>query len=61
MKQVNKARFERAVPFSEFLESAVANADLWRMTAKRAVVEPKTLARAAALPGRWHLLVLADD
>lgn len=61
MNQINLARFERAVSFDQFLASAVANADLWRMSARRAVVAPETVERATALPGRWNLLVLADD
>lgn len=61
MNQMNLSRFERAVPFDEFLDSTVANTELWRATARRAVVDTETAARAAALPGRWQLLVLADD
>lgn len=61
MNQMKQSGFEQAVPFDQFLASAVANADLWRMAARRAAVAPETAARAAALPGQWKLLVLADD
>ncbi len=61
MNNLNQSRFNRAVPFEDFLASTVENADLWRMTAKRAVVDTETAARAVDLPGRWNILVIADD
>lgn len=61
MNQLNRDRFARAIPFDQFLESAVENADLWRATARRAEVPLETVARASELPGRWQLLVIADD
>ncbi len=61
MNQMKKSSFERALPFDQFLASTVANAHLWQATARRAAVAPEAVERAAALPGQWKLLVLADD
>jgi len=44
-----------------FLETARHNAELWAGVWRRAAAAPEHLARAAALPGRWHLLVLSAD
>ncbi len=54
-------RFLAAPTFTEFLETAEANRDLWHAVSARAVVPGEVLARVAALPGRWHLLVLNED
>lgn len=54
-------RYTAAPTFAEFLPTAEANADLWRAVSARAVVPEEILARVAALPGRWHLLVLSED
>jgi len=54
-------RFEAAESLPAYIDRAVANHDLWVMTHKRAAISPEHAARAAALPGRWHLLVLLED
>jgi hypothetical protein len=54
-------RFTAGLTFPEFLAAAVANADLWRAVYARAHVQDAALARAAALGGPWHLLVLVED
>ena len=54
-------RFAAGQTFPEFLAAAVANADLWRAVYARARVEDASLARATALGGAWHLLVLVED
>jgi hypothetical protein len=56
-----KDRFETAPRFTEFLAAAEKNAGLWRDTYRLTRVPPEAVARAAALPGRWHLLVLNED
>lgn len=56
-----RQRYEAAPRFSEFLEQAVKNAQLWRDTYRLVRVPDDTVARATALPGRWHLLVLVED
>lgn len=61
MDQVNQARFEKALPFDTFLGATVENRDLWHATARRIQIPLDTLARAEKIPGRWHLLVIADD
>ena len=40
---------------------AVENAALWRDAARLARVGDDAVARAAAIPGHWHLLVLSED
>lgn len=54
-------RYLAAPTFAEFLETAEANKDLWHAVNARAVISEDILARVAALPGRWHLLVLNED
>jgi hypothetical protein len=56
-----KDRFENAPRFAEFLSAAQQNATLWRDTYRLTRVAPEAVARADALPGRWHLLVLNED
>ncbi|MBV9880213.1 MAG: thioredoxin family protein [Gemmatirosa sp.] len=56
-----RARYESAPRFAEFLELAVKNAQLWRDTYRLVKVPDDAVARVAALPGRWHLLVLVED
>ena len=56
-----KARYETALRFSEFLERAQKNAELWRDTYRLTKVPPEAVARVAGLPGRWHLLVMVED
>lgn len=56
-----QASYEEAIGFEAFLPIAEKNADLWAAVWERAVVPESAAARAAALPGRWHLLVLSAD
>jgi hypothetical protein len=56
-----KDRYESSLRFSEFLEHARKNADLWRDTYRLVKVPAESVARVAALPGRWHLLVMVED
>lgn len=56
-----KDRFENAPRFAEFLAAAEKNAVLWRDTYRLTRIPPEAVARADALPGRWHLLVLNED
>jgi hypothetical protein len=37
------------------------NGDLWAAVWRRAVVGDEFLRRVAAVPGKWHLLVLSED
>ncbi|MDF1502111.1 thioredoxin family protein [Roseisolibacter sp. H3M3-2] len=56
-----EARFLAAPRFSEFLAQAQKLAALWRDTYRVTRVPDEAVARAAAVPGRWHLLVLVED
>lgn len=47
--------------FEAFLASATDLVDVWTRTWERTTVPPETVARAAAVPGTWRLLVLAAD
>ena len=61
MSQSPAVRFQAAESLPAFIDRTVANHDLWVMTQKRATISAEHSARAAALPGRWHLLVLLED
>lgn len=55
------ADWAAGVPFEAFLPAAQQNAELWAGVWRRASVPPDLLARAAAVSGRWKLLVLSAD
>jgi hypothetical protein len=54
-------RYAAAAPFDDAVAAAVANAELWRNAARLTRVPDDAVARAAAVPGRWHLLALSED
>lgn len=56
-----RARYCAAQPFSRFLDTVEANADLWRSLAGRASVPVGMVERVRAAGGKWHLLVIAED
>ncbi|HEX7981093.1 MAG TPA: thioredoxin family protein [Gemmatimonadaceae bacterium] len=56
-----RQRFESALTFAEFLEQAQANAALWRDAYRLVRVPEDAAARLAAIPGRWHFLVMVED
>jgi hypothetical protein len=56
-----KGCWDKGMTFAEFCASAKANTDLWKKIYEHAEVTPDIVARAAALGGTWHLLVLAED
>jgi hypothetical protein len=47
--------------FQEFLRAARHRRDTWTGNYEGASLDPAVLARARAVPGRWRLLVVADD
>lgn len=55
------ARWDAAQRFSEFVASAQQLAQQWRDTYRLAKVPDDVAARAAAVPGRWHLAILVED
>lgn len=61
MSDTLQRRFESALPFSTFVQQAKKNAALWSDTYRLARVDADAVARLAALPGRWHLLVIVED
>ena len=56
-----RSRYEHALRFAEFLERAQKHAQLWRDTYRLARVPDEIVARAAAVAGQWHLLVMVED
>lgn len=57
----SKGCYDKGMTFAEFCSAAKANNDLWKKIYEHAEVAPDIAARAAALGGTWHLLVLAED
>ena len=53
--------WDAGASFQAFLPTAQDNVDLWHRTYQRAAVPPDILARLAAVPGTWKLLVLSED
>lgn len=56
-----EAYWNEGVSFSAFLPTAETNADLWRGVWDRVRLPDDLVERAAAVPGRWHLLVISED
>ncbi len=55
------ADWAAGVSYETFLPTAEDNVDLWTRTWERAATPPDVLARVAAVPGAWCLLVLSED
>ena len=55
------ADWATGVAFDVFLPTAADNVGLWTSNHARALVPPDLLARVAAVPGPWRLLVLSED
>lgn len=47
--------------FEEFLRAARSRRDTWTTNYAQATLDAAVLARARAVPGRWRLLVVAED
>lgn len=58
---VSRQRWEGALRFGEFTARAQQLATLWKDQYRLAKVDADAVARVAAVPGQWHLLVLAED
>lgn len=56
-----EADWQEAVTFSAFLPTAADNVGLWHGVYERASPPADLVARAAAVRGTWHLLVLSED
>lgn len=56
-----RARYAAALTYEQFLRADTARHEQWqRNTARAEAVVAPFVARARALPGRWHLLVVAE-
>jgi hypothetical protein len=53
--------YQQGKTFSDYLEGVEANRDLWHQIYRRARIPPDVLDAARCLPGRWNLLVMAED
>ena len=53
--------FEKGRTFTAFLDAVEANSGLWHTLPNRVTLHGESVMRIAAVPGRWRLLVLADD
>ena len=56
-----KDRFEAAETFQDFLSTVQAHQNLWHQIYERARLPEETGDLAVSIPGRWSLLVLAED
>ena len=56
-----RERYLAAPDFAAMLAAAQKNAELWAAMWRHARVDEEHASRVAALPGRWHLLVLSED
>lgn len=60
-KATLKEAYSRGLTYDQFLNEASNRQGIWLMQTRNAVVDPELLTRASQLPGRLHLLVLAED
>ena len=58
---MTRERYQAAQTMEAFVAAARENVELWRSTYARARVPDELVERAAALPGRFRLLVLLED
>lgn len=61
MQNIYDRAFEGGKSFDRFLEEVEANRELWHAMADRLARSGEAPDRAEPAPGRWRLLVLADD
>ncbi|MGQ0650005.1 MAG: thioredoxin family protein [Gemmatimonadaceae bacterium] len=59
--RISPERFASATTLDAFIERATRNQDFWRGVHRAARVSPELLARARAIPARWHMLALSED
>ncbi len=58
---ISPERYAQAATFHDYVASAQKNAELWAGLYRTMQVPDEFVARAVAVPGRWHLLVLSED
>lgn len=56
-----EALYKQGISFDVFLKRAVKRRDMWHASYAKGTVPDDLLARARAVPGTWHLLVVAVD
>lgn len=56
-----KDRFNAAETFKKYMTRVKENAELWKAIYDHAKVDSDQVERALAIPGEWHLLVLAEE
>lgn len=61
MFHIDRARWDAAPRFPEYLALVVKNAELWQGVYRMAVVSPDAIERLRQLPGEWRLLALSED
>ena len=61
MFSVNAERYYAAYDFAGYVGTAHKNVDLWHGLYRLLQVDDDLVARAAAIPGEWHLLALSED
>ena len=58
---LDRARFESAPTFEQYLEGVDRNRELWHAVHERVRVPEDLVAAARSLPGAWHLVALTED
>ncbi len=58
---ITKSRYYGGETFADFIARPIKNQALWQAIAKRVEIPIELSARADALRGHWHLLVLSED
>ena len=54
-------RFSAAIPFTQFVQNAEANREMWQAMERRVRVPQELLDRVREIPDQWYLLVLLED
>ncbi len=60
-RMTNRQAFQIADSFSDFIDNATKNRDLWHAMAARAREYKELVEELKSIPGSWRLLAIADD
>ena len=58
---MDKARFDSAHTFEQYLETVEKNRELWHAVHERVRLPRDVVAEAKRVPGGWHLVALSED
>jgi hypothetical protein len=58
---VDRARFEAAPTFEEYLEGVERNRELWHGVYERVRLPDDVVSQAMTIAGGWHLVALSED